>query len=65
MSIGKVMNRDLETIKLIDKIVNDGFVMNEKKPEEKEIFGEVEETEEDPREDALLSMERDFLNNHK
>lgn len=26
---------------------------------------EVEETEEDPREDALLSMERDFLNNHK
>lgn len=65
MSIGKVMNRDLETIKLIDKIVNDGFVMNEKKPEEKEIFEEVEETEEDPREVALLSMERDFLNNHK
>lgn len=26
---------------------------------------EVEETEEDPREDALLSMERDFLNNYK
>lgn len=65
MSIGKVMNRDLETIKLIDKIVNGGFVMNEKKPEEKEIFEEVEETEEDPREVALLSMERDFLNNHK